>query len=97
MLMPSSGDFRIRFAAGTFLTHHRCRFGEASSRGRGRGKDGGGQMSETFHWNMQLPRGGTYAERAMECRCLAQVCPDDLRESYLKLAAEYEQLAKANR
>jgi len=54
-------------------------------------------MSETFHWNMQLLRGGTYAERAVECRCLAQVCPDDLRESYLELAATYEQLAKTEK
>jgi len=46
---------------------------------------------------MQLGRGRTYAERAEECRSLAKVCPDYLRESYLELAAEYEQLAKAEK
>jgi hypothetical protein len=54
-------------------------------------------MSETFHWNMQLPRGKTYAQRAEECRCLARVCPEDLRASYLELAATYEQLAKTEK
>jgi hypothetical protein len=43
---------------------------------------------------MQLERGRTYAERAEECRCLAKVCPEYLRENYLELAAEYEGLAK---
>jgi hypothetical protein len=50
-------------------------------------------MSDAFHWHMQLPRSKTYAERAEECRCLAKVCPQHLRESYLEMAAEYEQLA----
>ena len=54
-------------------------------------------MSNAFHWHMQLGRGRTYAERAEECRSLAKVCPDYLRESYLELAAEYEQLAKAEK
>jgi len=54
-------------------------------------------MSDVFHWHMQLPRGKAYAERAEECRSLATICPEDLREDYLQLAAEYEQLAKLNR
>jgi len=52
-------------------------------------------MLEVFlHWHTQLERGKTYAERAEECRSLAKVCPEYLRESYLELAAEYEQLAR---
>jgi hypothetical protein len=51
-------------------------------------------MPETFHWNMQRMQGKTYAERAKECRRVAKVCPEYLRESYLEMAAEYEQLAK---
>jgi hypothetical protein len=51
-------------------------------------------MSNAFHWYTQLERGKTYAERAEECRCLAKVCPEYLRENYLELAAEYEGLAK---
>lgn len=55
-------------------------------------------MSDFFiHWHTQLERGRTYAERAEECRSLARVCPEYLRESYLDLAAEYEQLAKADK
>ena len=50
-------------------------------------------MSDAFHWNTQLERGKTYAERAEECRSLAKVCPEHLRETYLELAAGYEQLA----
>jgi hypothetical protein len=51
-------------------------------------------MSGTTHWNMQLPRGKTYAKRAEECRWLARVCPEHLKESYLEMAAVYEQLAE---
>jgi hypothetical protein len=55
-------------------------------------------MSDLFpHWHMQLERGKTYAERAADCRRLAKVCPGYLTESYLELAAEYEQLAKAEK
>jgi len=50
-------------------------------------------MPETFHWNMQLLQGKTNAERAKECRRVAEVCPEHLRESYLEMAAEYERLA----
>jgi Na+-translocating ferredoxin:NAD+ oxidoreductase RnfC subunit len=51
-------------------------------------------MSDQFCWHIELPAAETYAKRAEECRRLAQVCPEHLRESYLELAAEYEQLAK---
>ena len=54
----------------------------------------GTAMSDVFHWHTQLERGKTYAERAEECRSLAKVCPAHLRETYLELAAGYEQLAK---
>jgi hypothetical protein len=50
-------------------------------------------MYDTFHWHIQLPRSETYSARATECRQLARVCPKHLRESYLELAAEYDQLA----
>ena len=50
-------------------------------------------MSDAFHWNMQSPQSKTYAERAEECRRLAKVCPEHFRDSYLEMAAEYEQLA----
>ena len=43
---------------------------------------------------MELLQGKTYAERAKECLRMAQVCPKYLKESYLEMAAEYEQLAK---
>jgi len=42
---------------------------------------------------MQRPTGKTYAKRAEECRWLANVCPEELRDDYLKLAVEYELLA----
>ena len=42
---------------------------------------------------MQLPTGETYAKRAEECRWLANVCPEEDRDDYLKLAVEYELLA----
>src|SRR5215471_15094284 len=51
-------------------------------------------MPETFHWNMQVLEGKTYAERAEECRRVANVCPECLKESFLEMAVEYEQLAK---
>jgi len=51
-------------------------------------------MSETFHWHLQLPQAGTYAERAEECRQLARVCPERLRDCYLEMAVEYERLAE---
>jgi len=41
-----------------------------------------------------LPRAETYAERAKECRRLAELGPAHWTEHYLELAAEYEQLAK---
>src|SRR5262245_13277865 len=50
-------------------------------------------MDDAFHWHLQLPRWTTYAERAEECRRLARVCPDHMRDSYLELAGSYEQLA----
>ena len=50
-------------------------------------------MLDAFHWHMELPRSKTYAGRAEECRQLARVCPEDLRQSYPDLAVEYEQLA----
>jgi hypothetical protein len=50
-------------------------------------------VSDAFHWHLQLPQSKTYAGRAEECRCLAKVCPEHLRESYLELAAAYDQLA----
>src|SRR5215467_3761004 len=54
----------------------------------------GSRMPETFHWNMQVLEGKTYAERAEECRRAANVCPECLKESFLEMAVEYEQLAK---
>jgi len=51
-------------------------------------------MPKTFRWKMRLLQGKTYAERAKECRRLAEVCPEDLKESYLEMAAEFEQLAR---
>jgi hypothetical protein len=50
-------------------------------------------MPEPFHWNMEVLQGKTSAERAKECRRVAKVCPEYLKESYLEMAAEYEQLA----
>jgi hypothetical protein len=50
-------------------------------------------MPDAFHWYLQLPTSKTYAGRADECRSLAKICPEHLRESYLELAAEYDQLA----
>jgi hypothetical protein len=54
-------------------------------------------MPETFRWNMQLLQGKTYAKRAEECRRAAKICPEYLRESYLEMAAEYEELAKQDK
>jgi hypothetical protein len=53
-------------------------------------------MSDAFHWHMQLPRSMTYAGPPEECRWLAKIGPEHLRESYLELAPEYEQLARSN-
>jgi hypothetical protein len=49
-------------------------------------------MSDAFHLESK-----TNAGRALECRWLATICPEHLREGYLELAAEYERLAKLNR
>jgi hypothetical protein len=46
---------------------------------------------------MQLLQGKTYAKRAEECRRAAKICPEYLRESYLEMAAEYEELAKQDK
>jgi len=54
-----------------------------------------GKMSG--HWTMQVPTGKTYAKRAEECRWLAAVCPQEFREDYLKLADEYELLARVEK
>jgi len=51
-------------------------------------------MPATFHWNMEVLQGKTYAERAKECLRMANVCPESLKESYLEMVVEYEQLAK---
>jgi hypothetical protein len=51
-------------------------------------------MPATFHWNMEVLQGKTHAERAKECLRVANVCPQYLKESYLEMALEYEQLAK---
>jgi hypothetical protein len=36
------------------------------------------------------PRRKTYAQQAEECRRMAEVCAEEFRDGYLKLAAEYE-------
>jgi hypothetical protein len=51
-------------------------------------------MFDAIHWNLQVTRSKTYAGRAEECHWLATICPEHLKESYLELAAEYEQLAR---
>ena len=51
-------------------------------------------MFDVFNWRVRTAREMAYAKRAEECRSLAQACPEHLRESYLELAAKYEQLAK---
>jgi len=43
---------------------------------------------------MEVLQGKTYAERAKECLRVANICPQYLKESYLEMAVEYEQLAK---
>src|SRR5262249_53920807 len=53
----------------------------------------GSRMPEPFRWNMEVLEGKTYAERAKECLRVAKVCPRYLKESYLEMAVEYEQLA----
>jgi hypothetical protein len=49
-------------------------------------------MSDASHLQSK-----TNAGRALECRWLATICPEQLKDRYLELAAEYEQLAKLNR
>jgi hypothetical protein len=51
-------------------------------------------MSELFRWHVKFPDAKTLSKRAEECRLLATVCPEHLREPYLEMAAGYEQLAK---
>jgi len=51
-------------------------------------------MSDLFLWRIRQAREKAYAKRAEECRRLAEVCPEHLRQGYLDLATEYEQLAK---
>ena len=51
-------------------------------------------MSDLFLWRLRAAREMAYAKRAEECRRLAEVCPEHLRQGYLDLAAEYEQLAE---
>jgi len=50
-------------------------------------------MSELFRWHIQFPEARTLSKRAEECRRLAKLGPEYSREDYLKLAADYEQLA----
>ena len=50
-----------------------------------------GDMSDLFLWRI---REKAYTKRAEECRQLAKICPEHLRQGYLDLAAEYEQLAE---
>lgn len=51
-------------------------------------------MSELFRWHIQFPEAITLARRAEECRRLAKIVPEYSREDFLKLAADYEQLAR---
>jgi hypothetical protein len=51
----------------------------------------GRPMSDASHLQSK-----TYAGRAWECRWLATICPEDLKERYLELAEEYERLVKLN-
>ena len=46
-----------------------------------------------FPWQTCMPQSKTYAKRARECRWLATVSPLEFRQTYLKLADEYERLA----
>jgi hypothetical protein len=54
-------------------------------------------MSDISHLHVDRPPPTTYAKRAEECRFLASVSPPEFRATYLKLAARYEQLAKATK
>jgi len=54
-------------------------------------------MSDVFSLHVQPPQPRTYAKRAAECRRLANVSPQEFRQTYLKLATEYEQLAQSER
>jgi len=51
-------------------------------------------MSDLFLWRIRQAREKAYAKRAEECRRLAEVCPEHLRQGYLDLAAEYERLVE---
>jgi hypothetical protein len=53
----------------------------------------GRSMSNVFPFNVQ-PTPTMYAKRAEECRWLAAFSHIGYRETYLNLAAKYEQLAK---
>jgi hypothetical protein len=55
------------------------------------------EMLGTFHRNMGVLQGKTYAERATECLRVAKVCPKFLKESYLQMAVEYAQLAEGQK
>jgi hypothetical protein len=54
-------------------------------------KLGGWLMFDASHLQSK-----TLAGRAWECRWLATICPEDLKERYLELAEEYERLVKLN-
>jgi hypothetical protein len=51
-------------------------------------------MSDLFCWHIEFPTAETYARRSQECRRLAKLCPEHLKEGYVELAVEYERLAK---
>jgi hypothetical protein len=42
----------------------------------------------------ELPKSNTYRRRAEECRKLAKIASNHVRESYIKVADEYERLAE---
>jgi hypothetical protein len=74
--------------SGTAPTDHRYYSGIGQNAGRS-------SMSDIPHLHVDRPPPTTYARRAEECRWLASVSPPEFRESYLTLAARYEQLANA--
>jgi len=51
-------------------------------------------MFDVFHWRVRVTRETAYAKRVEECRRLAEVGPEHLRQGYLDLAAEYERLVE---
>jgi hypothetical protein len=51
-------------------------------------------MLELFRWHVKFPDAKTLSRRADECRRLAKVCPEYPQKDFLKLAADYEQLAR---